>query len=264
MSLQSPLFHGEPKLEATAISDAAHIVPGARGEHVRRIQLALIRLDGATIEADGIYGPATAAAVLAFKKKRNIVNRGYQTKADNIVGKMTIAALDEELLKQAENGELQITVYGDKPRLYATAHSRHPAFRLAFGFDAGFLDAGIGMPRVSQFSITSTRWSPGVTGTIRFHNIAGYISAVCVNEPDFNFDPPKAMRRKVAFISDRNDPPLQDGFSSPSDGGRVFLTEDPQNVRLQAFQPGNARITVAGLNAVHVLVIEIRQEKKEL
>src|SRR5262249_23232676 len=36
--------------------------------------------------------------VLAYKQKRNIVNRSYQTQADNIVGKMTMAALDLEML----------------------------------------------------------------------------------------------------------------------------------------------------------------------
>jgi hypothetical protein len=98
MALQSRLFRNDPNLEAAAVSDPAHIVPGARGEHVRKIQLALIQLDGAAIAADGIYGRATAAAVLAYKRKRNIVNRAYQTQADNIVGKMTIDRLDKEML----------------------------------------------------------------------------------------------------------------------------------------------------------------------
>jgi peptidoglycan hydrolase-like protein with peptidoglycan-binding domain len=100
MALQSQLFRGDPKLEAAAVSDPAHIVPGAMGEHVRKIQQALIQLEGAAIDPDGVYGPATAAAVLAYKQKRNIVNRSYQTQADNIVGKMTIAALDKEMLKK--------------------------------------------------------------------------------------------------------------------------------------------------------------------
>jgi hypothetical protein len=73
---------------------------GATGDHVRQIQLALIRLDGASIAPDGAYGPATAAAVLVCKQKRNIINRSYQTKADNIVGKMTMAALDKELARR--------------------------------------------------------------------------------------------------------------------------------------------------------------------
>jgi len=44
------------------------------------------------------YDPSTANAVLLYKKERNIINRSYQTQADNIVGKMTIAALDREML----------------------------------------------------------------------------------------------------------------------------------------------------------------------
>lgn len=98
MTLQSQLFRGDSQLEAAAVSDPAHILQGARGEHVHKIQLALIQLDRAAIAADGSYGPATASAVLAYKRKRNIVNRAYQTQPDNIVGKMTIDRLDKEML----------------------------------------------------------------------------------------------------------------------------------------------------------------------
>jgi hypothetical protein len=97
MTLQSQLFHGDPKLEAAAVSDPAHITIGAKGEHVRKIQQALTLLDGVNIDLDGAYGHETAAAVLAYKQKRNIVNRSYQTHADNIVGKMTMASLDSEM-----------------------------------------------------------------------------------------------------------------------------------------------------------------------
>jgi hypothetical protein len=97
MALQSTLFRGDPKLEAAAVSDPAHIAQGASGEHVRKIQLALNELDDAGLNPDGKYGPATAAAVLAYKQERDIVNRAYQAEADNIVGKMTMAALDKEL-----------------------------------------------------------------------------------------------------------------------------------------------------------------------
>lgn len=98
MALQSKLFAGDPKLETAAVSDPAHIMQGASGDHVRKIQAALIRLDGASIAADGLFGAATAAAVLAFKQKRDIVNRSYQSQADAIVGKMTMAALDKEMV----------------------------------------------------------------------------------------------------------------------------------------------------------------------
>lgn len=98
MALQSQLFRGDPKLEAASVSDPAHITQGAAGEHVRKIQTALIQLDGATIDPDSKFGPATANAVLAYKKKRNIINRAYQSQADSIVGKMTIDRLDKEML----------------------------------------------------------------------------------------------------------------------------------------------------------------------
>ena len=107
--LQSAFFKSDSKLEACLIRDSAHITEGAAGDHVSRIQAALVRLDGLLIEASEVraklYGPSTAAAVLRFKRKRNIVNRSYQTQADNIVGKMTIGQLDRELF-QLEHGRL--------------------------------------------------------------------------------------------------------------------------------------------------------------
>src|SRR5262249_24819612 len=99
MALQSQLFRGDPKLEAAAVSDPAHILPGARGPPVAKTQGALNALEDAGLDEDGAYGPATAAAVLAYKRQRDIVNRSYQTQADNIVGKMTIAAMDKEMLQ---------------------------------------------------------------------------------------------------------------------------------------------------------------------
>src|SRR5690348_3481583 len=101
MPLQSQRFRGDPQLEAAAVSDPAHIVQGARGPHVVKIQQALNLLDAAGLDEDGSYGPLTAAAVSAFKQKRNILN--VQGKIDNIVGKKTMAALDEGM-RALENG----------------------------------------------------------------------------------------------------------------------------------------------------------------
>jgi hypothetical protein len=50
-----------------------------------------------------------AAAVLAYKKKRNIINWSYQQQADNIVGKMTIAALDAEMWVKEKAAFAQVT-----------------------------------------------------------------------------------------------------------------------------------------------------------
>jgi hypothetical protein len=98
MPLQSQLFQGDAKLEACLIQDSAHVTKGAVGDHV---QFALgvpgdLRIAENELSAQ-TYGPSTAAAVLAFKTQRNIINRSYQTTADDIVGKMTIAALDREM-----------------------------------------------------------------------------------------------------------------------------------------------------------------------
>ncbi|MBI3411989.1 MAG: hypothetical protein HY040_26970 [Planctomycetes bacterium] len=95
MALQSQLFRGDFKLEAAAVSDPAHIVPGSQGPHVAKIQRALNLLEAGVAE-NGIYGRETAAAVSAFKQSRNILN--FQGKIDNIVGKKTMAALDSEML----------------------------------------------------------------------------------------------------------------------------------------------------------------------
>lgn len=107
MALRSRLFAGDSKLEAAAVSDAAHIMRGAVGDHVRKIQVALIRLDGAQLEADGQFGPRTEAAVLAFKRERDIVNRSYQSQADAIVGKMTMVALDDEMFELEKSSEIR-------------------------------------------------------------------------------------------------------------------------------------------------------------
>ena len=104
MALQSQLFKGDPKLEAAAVSHPAHIAPGARGPHVSKIQQALNVILSLSLELDGIYGQGTAAAVLQYKRERNIVNTTYQTEADNIVGIMTMAALDADMLAR-EGGD---------------------------------------------------------------------------------------------------------------------------------------------------------------
>lgn len=104
MPLRCRLFRGNAALEACLVKDSAHVTPGTVGEHVQLIQRALVYLDvlGAKfIKGDeyrnGEYGTTTSAAVLSFKQRRRIINFTYQTKADNIVGKMTIRRLDDEM-----------------------------------------------------------------------------------------------------------------------------------------------------------------------
>jgi peptidoglycan hydrolase-like protein with peptidoglycan-binding domain len=102
MLLKSRLFRGDSALEDCLVLDSAHVTPGTVGTHVQLIQRALVYLGYRTIAGSeyrlGIYGPTTAAAVLAFKRARRIINYSYQKQADNIVGKMTIRRLDVEML----------------------------------------------------------------------------------------------------------------------------------------------------------------------
>jgi peptidoglycan hydrolase-like protein with peptidoglycan-binding domain len=99
LALKSRLFQGDQKLEQAAKVHQAHIAMGASGDHVKKIQYAVSRLNGEPLEQDGKYGPLTSAAVLAYKKKRNIINSSYQSQADDIVGVMTVASLDAEIFK---------------------------------------------------------------------------------------------------------------------------------------------------------------------
>ena len=103
MALKSQLFAGDPKLEAAARSNPAHILRGAIGEHVSKIQKALIQLDEAPISkaelSAKLFGETTENSVLAYKRKRKIINFSYQKQADPIVGIMTMAALDKELVE---------------------------------------------------------------------------------------------------------------------------------------------------------------------
>lgn len=101
MPLTSNLFAGSARLNACLVQDSAHVQPGDAGEHVADIQIALKHLDGLVIDPIELlsrrYGPSTAAAVLAYKKKRKIINHSYQSTEDNIVGKMTMASLEKEM-----------------------------------------------------------------------------------------------------------------------------------------------------------------------
>jgi hypothetical protein len=108
--LSSNLLKGDAKLAACQTQDAAHLTIGAKGEHVAKVQFALFALDSSAIDSGEVklqtYGPSTAKAVLAYKTKRKIINTAYQKTPDNIVGKMTITRLDQDmrLFEQTHRG----------------------------------------------------------------------------------------------------------------------------------------------------------------
>jgi hypothetical protein len=118
MPLMSTAFRGDPRLEACFVSDAAHIMLGARGPHVGKIQKALI-IGGSKVIGQGelnaqLYGPQTAASVLHFKQKMAIINRNYQSRPDAIVGKQTIGALDIVMLSLDDPNVLPVPAFGER------------------------------------------------------------------------------------------------------------------------------------------------------
>ena len=106
--LKCQLFQTPPevrvRLERCLLNDPDHVIPGSRGEHVQKIQIALNQLskgvgrENFNLKEDGIYGPKTAGAVKAYKNapSRRIMNPPQKT-ADDIVGKRTIKSLDDEM-----------------------------------------------------------------------------------------------------------------------------------------------------------------------
>ena len=103
MALTSRLFLGDQRLEACLVKDEAHLTLGTKGPFVNKVQRALAIISGhmvSHIEFDAMsYGQSTADAVLAYKTARAIINPAYQSKPDNIVGKMTIKMLDQEMTR---------------------------------------------------------------------------------------------------------------------------------------------------------------------
>ena len=107
-TLRSDLFKDDPKLEACATSPAGHIAPAKpgqvppRGAHVAKIHEALAILEpGATIQKPRRLAWSTAlrppTPCWPTSGGKKIINTSYQHEADNIVGQMTIAKMDEEL-----------------------------------------------------------------------------------------------------------------------------------------------------------------------
>lgn len=120
MPLVSRYFQDDKKLQACQVRDVDHVLQGACGEHVGKIQNALVFLDNAKIAVHELnekrYGPSTAEAVLNYKKKRHIINFTYQTQADNIVGKMTITVLDAEMLQFEMQSRMPNSCAGKRTR----------------------------------------------------------------------------------------------------------------------------------------------------
>jgi hypothetical protein len=181
MPSQSKLFKGDQRLEACLIHDSAHITPGTVGEHVGRIQTALATIDGSVIQASEIsamaYGPSTTTAVLAFKRKRQIINYSYETQVDNIVGKMTIAALDLEVLTREQPTAPYCVIYACPHHHFLMAKVSAPAAAPSSGV-VHATDV-----QIMQRSYIESQWSLAFAGPLLDGLIVG-ITAHNLNSKD--------------------------------------------------------------------------------
>jgi hypothetical protein len=173
MPLSSKLFRGDPALEAAANIASAHIQTGARGPHVAKIQTALNILNSANLRADGIYGQATAAAVRNYKTKRDIVNRAYQESADNIVGIMTMAKLDEEMrAHESKPQDTHVELIPISPR--ADFEKAYPRFN----FKISESNALVPVRTAHVLPVDAITINMGQTGEIEVKNGDGYFLLV--------------------------------------------------------------------------------------
>jgi peptidoglycan hydrolase-like protein with peptidoglycan-binding domain len=95
------------------LSQSGTLKEGSKGENVKIMQRALNREIGAKLTEDGVYGPKTKTAVLAFQKsKSDLVN-------DGIYGPKTHTALSlefntfgfaDEVLKEGSRGAAVLTL----------------------------------------------------------------------------------------------------------------------------------------------------------
>ena len=233
--LRSKLFHGDPKLEAAAVSDPAHVLPGASGPHVGKIQLALILLDAAVIadsELDSLtYGDSTACAVLAYKRKRNIVNRSYQPHADNIVGKMTMASLDAEMVKKEPLACEPTRIFVNYPRPRRAYRREAFASRVGMQQVLGFQGAPLLNVAAASPSVPRLELRVNQLGRITVTDGQGK-RIMCHDAIAFIFDPTKPEN---------------------SQSGIVTVTEKKQVFHVRARTPGRAHIWIKGPTGTNTL-----------
>lgn len=99
-AFRSALLASDPTLVA-CLDGSATLAPGAAGAAVARVQQALIELGHPLRDfgPDGVYGPETARAVAAFNAGAGAAG------GDPVVGRATLAALDERLAATSPAGE---------------------------------------------------------------------------------------------------------------------------------------------------------------
>jgi|SRR5215472_2595931 len=167
------MLKGDPAFESGLVNDRAHITPGSRGNQVWKIQAALMivmdpppKIAGNELATKAKFcGPTTTAAVLEFKRIRDIINRSHENDYP-IVGKMTVAQLDNEL-RNKEGGDPSPGYDPDEAdRIQALLDRDRPGVRILLdttldalqkvkqGFDSGPTAAGATLLRANAQAVS--------------------------------------------------------------------------------------------------------------
>ena len=111
--------------------DDGYIERGERGKAVEVAQKKLKTLGFYTLAIDGIYGPGSESAVLAFQKTNDLT-------VDGLYGSETAKAVDEQLIKRQEDENMANTGFKDVPKDHSLADEIKLAKEL--GITEGFED----------------------------------------------------------------------------------------------------------------------------
>jgi hypothetical protein len=124
--------------------------------------------------------------VLAYKRKRSIINFSFQTQADDIVGKMTVASLDKEMVEfERQLDSAAVCHCRDFPRAPVTAGGQRPAFTLGLivPIPAGAVGATLtGSPRAQALGRLdgAQQWTASARNFIRL-GIAQILSGLPID-----------------------------------------------------------------------------------
>jgi len=178
MPLSSDHFKNNQRLQRCLVDDSARVfikLPPERGPHVSLIQEALFILLNNVNLGDELgreeYGPKTAAALLRYKETHTppIINPAYQNRVDNIVGKMTIRYLDEDMQKKSgKKPSGPALVVPPAPKLPGRAVPTLDSWSVCgfFGLMAGTGGAAK-VPNLAQFGFSLFKFRNDKTGQVR-------------------------------------------------------------------------------------------------
>jgi hypothetical protein len=200
------------------------------------------------------------------------VDRTRQTQADNIVGKMTMAALDREMLAKEKIPRGPILIRARNPLPSGGASADDLAQRIATGTAIaqrstlllGFkIDVDVPLVPSGGAPVFKIRLEPRSTGELEIVNGRNGIIR-CDNQ-----SPQRGVQRRICQIFDpaKFDPverlvPEPQGPNVQLEfGGIIRLAKDRHIINVDVFRPGNAFIDASNGTSSNLLTVEVRAPK---